>query len=207
MTPLGLAHIMGTDDHYGPAPWVNSLSTANWNPFYYHQADATGVGFDRTASGSNTLSQYASQVKDAYSSRSTVPDDFLLFFQRVKWDDALASSGRTLWEELVHRYSLGVDSVQTMKDEWATVKGRIDTKRYDDVTSFLATQHYEARWWRDACLTYFASVSKHSIPSGYAAAAHDLAFYQNLVNKCPPDATKPRCSDVYNGAPSPAVTP
>ena len=53
MTPLGLAHIMGTDDHYGPAPWVDNLSTANWNPFYYHKADGTGIGFDRTAAGSN----------------------------------------------------------------------------------------------------------------------------------------------------------
>ena len=51
MTPLGLAHIMGTDHHYGPAPWVNNLPTANWNPFYYHKADGTGIGFDRTTRG------------------------------------------------------------------------------------------------------------------------------------------------------------
>jgi alpha-glucuronidase len=207
MTPLGLAHIMGTDDHYGPGPWINNLSTANWNPFYYHKADATGIGFDRTASGSNSLAQYASQVKDAYSNKSTVPDNFLLFFQRVKWDDKLLSSNRSIWEELVYRYSLGVDSVQTMKDEWAMVEGRIDTKRFKDVTGFLQTQHYEARWWRDACLTYFGSVSKHALPSGYSAPAHDLAFYQNLVDKCPSDVTKPRCSDVYSGNPSPAITP
>ena len=75
MTPLGLAHIMGTDHHYGPAPWVNNLSQANWNPFYYHEADATEIGFDRTASGSNAVSQYAAPVRDALASRATVPDD------------------------------------------------------------------------------------------------------------------------------------
>jgi alpha-glucuronidase len=207
MTPLGLAHIMGTDDHYGPAPWINNLSQADWNPYYFHKADATGIGFDRTSTGSNSLAQYSTPVETAYASRSSVPDDFLLFFQRVKWDDKLASSGRTLWEELVYRYSLGVDSVQIMKNEWAMVQGRIDAKRYSDVTSFLQTQHYEARWWRDACLAYFSSVSKHAIPSGYAMPAQSLSFYQNLETKCPSDVTKPRCNDVYTGNPSPAITP
>jgi len=89
MTPLGLAHIMGTDDHYGPAPWINNLSTANWNPFYYHKADATGIGFDRTSAGSNAVSQYAASVRDKFASRTTVGDDLLLFFHRVRWDDTL----------------------------------------------------------------------------------------------------------------------
>jgi len=99
-----------------------------------------------------------------------------------------------------------VDAVQVMRDQWATVQGRLDTKRFNDVASFLQTQHYEARWWRDACLQYFASVSKRTVPAGYAAPAHDLSFYQNLVSKCPADATKPRCADVYTGTPSPAIT-
>jgi len=205
MTPLGLAHIMGTDDHYGPGPWINNLSTANWNPFYYHKADATGIGFDRTSTGSNAVSQYSSTVRDKFASRSTVPDDFLLFFQRVKWDDKLASSGRTVWDELVYRYSAGVDSVQTMRDAWKGVQGYLDAKRFKDVTDFLQTQHYEARWWRDACLQYFASVSKHTISADYAAPAHDLQYYKDLEGKCPSDATKPRCPDVYTGSPSPAV--
>jgi alpha-glucuronidase len=207
MTPLGLAHIMGTNDHYGPAPWINNLSTANWNPYYYHKADATGIGFDRTSTGSNAVSQYFPTVRDMFANKSTIPNDFLLFFQRVGWDDRLASSNRTIWEELVYRYSAGVDSVQTMRDEWTQVQGRIDTKRYTDVGGFLQIQHYEARWWRDACLQYFASVNRKAIPAGYAAPAQNLAFYQNLETKCPADVTKPRCPDVYTGNPSPAITP
>ena len=205
MTPLGLAHIMGTDDHYGPAPWVSNLSTANWNPAYYHKADMTGVGFDRTAAGSNAVSQYFATVRDRFASKTTVGDDFLLFFQRVGWDDKLASSGRSIWEELVYRYSSGVDAVQTMRDAWTMVQGRIDAKRYKDVGDFLLTQHYEARWWRDACLTYFASVNGKAIPAGYAAPAQNLSFYKNLETKCPSDVTKPRCPDVYTGSPSPAI--
>jgi alpha-glucuronidase len=205
MTPLGLAHIMGTDHHYGPSPWVNNLATANWNPFYYHKADATGIGFDRTSAGSNAVAQYAATVRDKFASKSSVPEDFLLFFQRMGWDDKVASSGRSVWDELVYRYSAGVDAVATMRDAWKMADGRIDAKRFKDVTDFLQIQHYEARWWRDACLTYFASVNKKTVPTGYAAPAHDLAYYKDLAGKCPADPTKPRCSDVYTGTPSPAI--
>jgi alpha-glucuronidase len=95
--------------------------------------------------------------------------------------------------------------VATLRDSWKTVEGRIDAKRFKDVGDFLQTQHYEARWWRDACLQYFASVSKHTISSSYAAPAHDLQFYKDLEIKCPSDATKPRCPDIYTGTPSPAI--
>jgi alpha-glucuronidase len=207
MTPLGLAHIMGTDHHYGPAPWVNNLSQANWNPFYYHEASATEVGFDRTASGSNAVSQYAAPVRDALASRATVPDALLLFFHRVGWNETLSSSGRSVWDELVHRYSTGVDAVGTMRQEWAEAEEYVDSQRFSEVAEFLEIQHYEARWWRDACLQYFASVSGRSIPSGYAAPAQDLAYYRDLSASCPANVTKPRCANIYSGEPSPAVLP
>lgn len=202
MTPLGLAHIMATDHHYGPAPWVSNLSRAEWNPVYYHKADANGLGFDRTASGSNAVQQYFSPLREELSSASAISEDLLLFFHHVGWSTPL-SSGKPMWEELVHRYSLGVDTVGQMRDAWATVSGRIDAGRFDAVDSFLEIQHYEARWWRDACLTYFATFSKQAIPSGYAQPANALSFYQNIGN--PPDLTKPRCQQVYTGNPSPAI--
>jgi alpha-glucuronidase len=207
MTPLGLAHIMASDHHYGPGPWVNDLSRVEWNPVYYHKADAQGLGFDRTSKGSNAVGQYSATVGQAFGSRDTVPDDLLLFFHHVGWQDKLASSGRSLWDELVYRYSRGVDDVGLMRDGWATVKGRIDAKRFDDVAKFLQTQHYEARWWRDACLSYFSSVSKQPIPAGYATPAKTLAEYQGLKSQCPTDVTKPRCTPVYSGNPSPAILP
>jgi alpha-glucuronidase len=205
MEPLGLVHLMGSNHHYGPAPWVDSLTPPDTNPFYFHKADGTGIGFDRTPTGSLAVARYSPQVANIFASRGTVPDDLLLFFHRVGWDEKLASSGRSIWEELVNRYSAGVDAVATMRGQWATVEGRIDAKRYAEVSGFLQTQHYEARWWRDACLTYFASLSKHTIPSKYAAPAHDLSYYRNLETTCPSDPTKPRCPAVYTGNPSPAI--
>jgi alpha-glucuronidase len=207
MTPLGLAHIMGDDQHYGPGPWLNSFGDhPEWNPVYYHKADAQGLGFNRTATGSNAVGQYASAVGSVFATRATIPDDFLLFFHHVGWNETLAS-GRTLWAELVHRYSAGVDGVQTMRDTWSPLSNRIDSQRFGEVTDFLEIQHYEARWWRDACLAYFTSVSQQPIPEGYAPLGNTLDYYKNLEKTCPADEHKPRCNSVYSGTPSPAVLP
>lgn len=204
MEPIGLVHMMGTNTHYGPAPWVNDLTPVDTNPYYFHQANSSGIGFDRTSTGSNTLAQYFTPVDDGYSSLAIVPNDFLLFFHRVSWNDTL-SSGRSTWNEIVYRYSRGVDAVQTMRSRWARLRGYIDDARFDDVTSFLRIQHYEARWWRDACLAYFMSVSGLTLPSGYSPPRQDLAYYQNLQKTCPADQAKPRCPAVYGGDPSPAM--
>lgn len=202
MTPLGLAHLMATGHHYGPGPWVKDLPRPEWNPYYYHQATRDGIGYDRTATGSNAVEQYADTVRDLFSNRESVPEDLLLFFHRVGWQEKLRS-GRTLWEELVYRYSRGVDGVATMKRQWAQVQGRIDAARHRDVQAFLDIQHYEARWWRDASLSYFSSIAKLPIPEDYAPPAKNLSFYQGL--KCPANVTKPRCPQMYVGQPSPAV--
>jgi alpha-glucuronidase len=204
MTPLGLVHIMGTDHHYGPAPWVNDLSRAEWNPFYYHKANQQGVGFDRSASGSNAVEQYSDSVAAKFGNRASVPDDYLLFFHRVGWQETLGS-GRTLWDELVHRYSRGVDEVGKMRSAWDSVAGRVDAQRFTEVQRFLEIQHYEARWWRDACLSYFGQVASLTVPSGYSPPASSLSTYQAL--DCPPDVKKPRCTAVYMGQPSPAILP
>ena len=37
---------------------------ADWTSVYYHRADARGIGFDRTPSGSNAVSLYAPPVRD-----------------------------------------------------------------------------------------------------------------------------------------------
>jgi alpha-glucuronidase len=192
MTPLGLAHIMATGHHYGPAPWV-SLRRADWSPVYYHRADTLGVGFDRTAGGSNGVAQYFPPVRQRYASRATVPDSVLLWFHRVGWGERLRS-GRTLWEEMVHRYNAGVDTVRAMQSAWNALEGKVDEERFRDVQSFLAIQEKEARWWRDAALTYFATFSRMPIPAAYEQPAHPLDYYRRI--RCPADPTKPRCENV-----------
>jgi alpha-glucuronidase len=192
MTPLGLAHIMGTNHHYGPAPWVR-LARADWSPVYYHRADSMGIGFDRTEKGSNAVAQYAPAVRARYAERATVPDSLLLWFHHVGWTERLAS-GRTLWDELALHYQAGVDSVRAMQHAWRSVRAAIDNARFDETERFLSIQEREARWWRDAVLAYFGTFSHLPLPAGVEAPAHSLAFYMSI--RCPSDQHKPRCDDI-----------
>ncbi|MFN4161326.1 MAG: alpha-glucuronidase family glycosyl hydrolase, partial [Stenotrophomonas sp.] len=74
MTPLGLHHLMARGHHYGPGPWVDGGPRADWTSVYYHRADRDGIGFDRTARGSNAVGQYAPEVATLYGDSARVPE-------------------------------------------------------------------------------------------------------------------------------------
>lgn len=192
MTPLGLHHIMARGHHYGPGPWVRG-GRDDWTSIYYHRADTVAIGFDRTATGSNAAGQYFAPVREMFTSRATVPDEYVLWFHRVRWDDRMRS-GRTLWDELVHLYSAGVDSARGLRRTWQQVQGRLDESRFREMDNFLAIQEREAKWWRDASLLYFQQFSKMPLPSSYEEPAHPLEYYLRL--NCPSDPTRPRCDGI-----------
>jgi alpha-glucuronidase len=179
MVPLGLAHIMGTGHHYGPAPWVSALARPEWNPLYYHRADARGIGFDRTARGSNAAGQYAAPLARMWDDPATTPERDLLWFHHLPWDYRLRS-GRILWDELALRYQQGVDQAAAMRRDWDVLKPNVDAERFEKTASFLAMQEQDAIWWRDACLLYFGTFAKRPLPPGVAAPAHDLDYYKAL---------------------------
>jgi alpha-glucuronidase len=170
---------MGTGHHYGPAPWVNDLGRADWNPTYYHRADADGIGFDRGAKGSNAIAQYAPDVRKIFGDVKKTPENLLLWFHHVPWNHRMAS-GRTLWDELVAHYTRGVDGVAKMQATWDAQKAFVDAERFEQVKAYLAIQHAEAQWWRDACIAYFQSVNKLPLPAGFAPPKHPLEYYQSL---------------------------
>ena len=91
----------------------------------------------------------------------------------------------------MHRYSAGVDSVRAMQRGWRTVEGKIDEERFRQVQSYLVIQEREARWWRDASLTYFQTLSRLPIPLQYEQPAHPLEYFMRL--RCPADPRRPRC--------------
>ncbi len=179
MTPLGLHHIMGYNHHYGPAPWYNKALRADWNPVYYHRADTAGIGFDRTATGSNALAQYAPQLQQLFGNIQTCPEAYLLWFHHVPWTYRLPS-GKTLWETLCHKYAAGVDSVKTMQQDWHTLKNLVDEERYQQVDMLLTIQLKEATWWRNACLLYFQTFSGLPFPPGIPQPDQTLEYYESL---------------------------
>ena len=192
MTPLGLAHQMARGHHYGPGPWVKG-GRADHTSVYFTHADAGGLGFDRTATGSNAVGQYAPPVRARFASRDSVPNALLLWFHHVGWSGRLRS-GRTLWEELLRHYQAGVDTVRWMRRTWDGLEGILDAARFHRVQAFLEIQEAEARWWRDASVLYWQSFSRLPLPPGYETPAHTLDWYRRL--DCPADPRKPRCPAV-----------
>lgn len=179
MNPLGLHHIFNTNHHYGPGPWVNDLGRPDWNPVYYHRADSLGIGFDRTSSGSNALEQYDQTVAEQFGNMETCPEENLLWFHHLPWDYTL-KNGNNLWDGIALKYQEGVNKVNEMITLWESVKPFISENRHQDVNMLLRIQLDEAKWWRDACLSYFQFFSKRPLPKGVEKPKHSLEYYKSL---------------------------
>ncbi len=179
MTPLGLAHQMGTSGHYGPGPWIDNVGRADWDPVYYNRADKDGIGFDRTPTGSDAVAQYAPPLAKTFSDVATTPENLLLWFHHVPWTYPM-KSGRTLWDALVSRYTQGEASVHAMAATWARLKPYVDARRFAITADFLRIQERDARLWRDASIAYFQSLNGLPLPAGMAPPAHPLDYYESL---------------------------
>ena len=179
MTPLGLHHIMATNHHYGPGPWVNDLARPEWNPVYYHKADKNGIGFDRTATGSNALAQYSPEIAQYYGDLKTCPEEYLLWFHHLPWDYKM-KNGKILWDNLGIKYQEGVNEVKNMITTWESAKPYVDAERYQEVAQLLNIQLKEAIWWKDACMTYFQTFSNLPFPKEMENPKHDLEYYKSL---------------------------
>jgi alpha-glucuronidase len=162
MTPLGLHHIMD-GSHYGPGPSISRSSRIDWTSAYYHRADAEGLGFDRSSTGSNLTSQYFSPWKEIFDDIETCPDKYLLWFHHVPWDYKM-KSGRTLWDELCVKYYQGTDYVEQMAKTWQSLKDKVNPEIFDHVTAKLNQHIIDSAKWRDTCIQYFQGFSKMPIP-------------------------------------------
>ena len=179
MTPFGLHHIMATNHHYGPGPWVNDLARPEWNPVYYHKADKNGIGFDRTATGSNALAQYSPEIAQYYGDLKTCPEEYLLWFHHLPWDYKM-KNGKILWDNLGIKYQEGVNEVKNMITTWESAKPYVDAERHQEVAQLLTIQLKEAIWWKDACMTYFQTFSNLPFPKEMENPKHDLEYYKSL---------------------------
>ncbi|RCR71096.1 alpha-glucuronidase family glycosyl hydrolase [Larkinella punicea] len=179
-TPLGLSRPW-TGVHFAPEPWQNRSSRPDWTAVYYHRADSVGLGFDRTATGSNALAQYRPEVQRQWNNPETCPLPYLLWFHHIAWTKKL-NTGRTLWDELCTRFYTGADSVGWLQKQWASVKKDIDPETFASVAGRLATQQKEAVWWRDAWVLYLQEFSKQPIPAPFKKPERTLKEVKELVN-------------------------
>lgn len=174
MMPLGLHHIFAFGHHYGPEPWCDVPNARpDWMPWYYHNADSVGLGFDRSKTGSNAVSQYFTPLNEIYGNVNTCPENLLLWFHHVPWSYKM-KSGRSMWNELCYKYDEGVHQVRDFQKTWDRVGAFVDARRFADVQSKLRIQSRDAVWWKDACLLYFQTFSRQPIPYDIERPVHEL---------------------------------
>ena len=174
MMPLGLHHIFAWGHHYGPQPWCEIPGArADWLPSYYHRADAKGLGFDRTATGSYATAQYPAPYNTLYENIKSCPEEYILWFHHVPWDYTM-KNGKTMWYNLCDKYNTGVNQVRTFQGVWDKMKGYVDKDQFEDIQRRFKIQSRDAVWWRDACLLYFQTFSNMEIPEQMERPVHDL---------------------------------
>ena len=160
MMPLGLHHIFKFDHHYGPEPMGFKESyPIEWCPVYYHQADKQGIGFNRSTTGTSATEQYPEPYRSLYNDPATCPEEYLLWFHHIAWNQKM-KSGRTLINELDYRYQQGVNEVIDFIGIWQQAKPYIDQQRWQEVNDRLTTQLVDAREWQRVCMDYYKSFSK-----------------------------------------------
>ncbi|HEY2117762.1 MAG TPA: alpha-glucuronidase family glycosyl hydrolase [Candidatus Acidoferrum sp.] len=154
--PLGagtLTNILGS--HYGPG--VESSERNGWGQ--WHRADHDGIGMDRTvATGTGYVAQYSPAVAKIYESLETTPDQLLLFFHHVPYSYKL-HSGKTVIQYIYDSHYAGASRAAALVDQWQSLKGRVDSQRYEDVLQRLDYQAGHAIVWRDAICNWFARTS------------------------------------------------
>ena len=162
MMPLGLHHIFKFDHHYGPEPdGFKADYPLEWCPVYYHQADSAGIGFNRSTSGTGATQQYREPYRSQYDRLGTCPERYLLWFHHVPWTYRTLS-GRTLWEEMQHRYQRGVDEVADFQRIWQQLKPYIDEQRWHEVEQKLQVQLRDAQEWQQVCIGYFSKFAQRT---------------------------------------------
>ncbi|MDR0823988.1 MAG: alpha-glucuronidase [Prevotella sp.] len=174
MMPLGIHHVFAFGHHYGPEPWCDVPGARpDWLPKYYHKADSTGLGFNRTSTGSNAVSQYFSPLNGIYNDISRCPENLLLWFHHVPWDYKM-KDGKTMWDNLCYKYDSGVRQIREYQKIWDRIEPYIDARRFGEVQSKLKIQAHDAVWWKDACLLYFQTFSKRPVPYDIERPVYEL---------------------------------
>lgn len=176
MMPLGLHHIFAGGHHYGPEPWCAPKGwREDWLPRYYHKADSTGLGFDRTHTGSNNVAQYHDRLRAIYDNIDTCPEQLVLWFHHVPWDHRM-HDGSTMWQKLCYTYDLGVREAADFAEVWRAMRPYVDSERYERQLVRFERQAKDAVWWRDACLLYFQQFSRRPLPFGSPAPRYTLDY-------------------------------
>lgn len=148
-----LTNILGY--HFGPG--IESAERNGWGQWFH--GDKDGIGMDRTvATGTGFVGQYPKELAEKYESLATCPDDLLLFFHHVPYDYKV-HSGKMLVQSVYDSHYEGALAAAEYVPQWESLKGKIDTERYETTRALFEFQAGHAIVWRDAVNNWFLRIS------------------------------------------------
>lgn len=134
-SPYSIGLTMKVEDHYEAD--FNKRANKEW----YFGKD--GIGYNRTKTGSDYVSQYAEPNTSIYNDINRCPENILLCFHKVPWNHKM-KSGMELKEEIRKKIYLGVEKVKSNITIWNSLKGDIDTQRFGEVMQLLKKEEHDA---------------------------------------------------------------
>lgn len=141
--------------HFGPNP--ASQDNNGWGQ--WTRADKQGIGMDRTVkNGTGNAGQYPPAVAQMYENIETTPDNLLLWFHHVNYTHRL-KSGKTVIQHFYDAHYEGAATAQTFVKQWASLKGKIDTERFEHVLFRQTYQAGHALVWRDSINQFYYNLS------------------------------------------------
>ena len=152
--PLGICWMVNPNNHYGPSPM--GYEYAAWGT--YHRADRNAIGIDRTAAGTGYLSQYPKDFQRKYATKEACPDELLLFFYRLRYDDVMRD-GRTLIRRIYDDHDQGVREAEAMQISLRTLEGVLPPEIYLLADERMNRQVQNAQEWRNVIKDFFYRLS------------------------------------------------
>lgn len=154
--PLGVQTLTNIlHAHYGPNP--GSMDNNPWGQ--WTRADAFSIGMDRTVwNGTGFAGQYPPQLAAMWEKVETTPDNYLLWFHHVPYTQVL-KSGKTVIQHFYDSHYEGSGVAQQFQHQWAALKGKIDTERFEHVLFRLRYQAGHALVWRDNVNYFYYNMS------------------------------------------------
>jgi len=141
--------------HFGPNP--ASQDNNGWGQ--WTRADKYSIGMDRTVkNGTRNAGQYAPAIAAQFEKVETTPDNLLLWFHHVNYTHAL-KSGKTVIQHFYDAHYEGAATAQTFVKQWQSLKGLIDTERYEHILFRQTYQAGHSLVWRDAINRFYNNLS------------------------------------------------
>lgn len=113
------------------------------------------IGNNRTADGSDYVSQYPEPTSSMFNDINRCPELYLLCFHDVPWNHRM-KAGHTLREELVANLTSGMKQADRNLKLWKSIQGKIDVRRYEEVMKSLLKERKDAEAFYHSAYRFFS---------------------------------------------------